>query len=187
MAATMVLLLRSQTSRIRLTRRRTGCPATGRRQPARRRTGVDRRCSHRVAGIVVLAAWILSAFAADSFGQMSGYHSVHHGVMPPGAIGSLQLERGGPLPGYFQPVQIKGPPGVVGGDGGRWDLHGRRDRAHPRRAVDWAGVPVSSDEHPVESGSRAVSDHRGRRSESTRPKGWNTGFRSWSSCRTTIS
>ncbi|NLS96917.1 MAG: hypothetical protein GXX96_32675 [Planctomycetaceae bacterium] len=109
----MVLLLRSQTSRIRFTRRRTGCPATGRRQPARRRTGVDRRCSHRVAGIVVLAAWILSVFAADSFGQMSGYHSVHHGVMPPGAIGSLQLERGGPLPGYFQPVQVKGPPGVV--------------------------------------------------------------------------
>ncbi len=64
---------------------------------------------------MVLLAWVVLAFAADSFGQMSGYHSMHHGAMPPGAIGSLQLERGGPLPGYFQPVQIKGPPGVVVG------------------------------------------------------------------------
>lgn len=62
---------------------------------------------------MVLSAWLALAFAADSFGQMSGYHSMHHGVMPPGAIGSLQLERGGPLPGYFQPVQIKAPAGVV--------------------------------------------------------------------------
>lgn len=33
--------------------------------------------------------------------------------MPPGAIGSLQLQRGGPLPGFFQPVKIKAPPGAL--------------------------------------------------------------------------
>jgi hypothetical protein len=33
--------------------------------------------------------------------------------MPPGAIGSRQLQRGGPLPGYFQPVDIKTPEGVL--------------------------------------------------------------------------
>jgi hypothetical protein len=33
--------------------------------------------------------------------------------MPPGAIGSQQLERGGPLPGYFQPVEIKAPAGAM--------------------------------------------------------------------------
>ncbi|MBN2474115.1 MAG: hypothetical protein JXB62_05885 [Pirellulales bacterium] len=33
--------------------------------------------------------------------------------MPPGAIGSWQLQRGGPLPGYFQPVEIKAPPGAL--------------------------------------------------------------------------
>ena len=60
-----------------------------------------------------MLVWIVLACGADSFGQMSGYHSIHHGVMPPGAIGSVQLARGGPLPGYFQPVLIKGPPGVV--------------------------------------------------------------------------
>ena len=32
--------------------------------------------------------------------------------MPPGAIGSRQLQRGGPLAGFFQPVEIKAPPGV---------------------------------------------------------------------------
>ena len=33
--------------------------------------------------------------------------------MPPGAIGSLQLQRGGPLPGFFQPVEIKAPFGAL--------------------------------------------------------------------------
>jgi hypothetical protein len=33
--------------------------------------------------------------------------------MTPGAIGSWQLRRGGPLPGYFQPVEIKAPPGAL--------------------------------------------------------------------------
>ncbi|NIL97076.1 MAG: hypothetical protein GTO53_05985 [Planctomycetales bacterium] len=39
-------------------------------------------------------------------------HYRHSGDMPPGAIGRSQLQRGGPLPGYFQPVQITAPPGV---------------------------------------------------------------------------
>ncbi len=39
-------------------------------------------------------------------------HYWHAGVMPPGAIGSRQLQRGGPLAGFFQPVEIKAPPGV---------------------------------------------------------------------------
>ncbi|HKD35798.1 MAG TPA: hypothetical protein VKB78_03330 [Pirellulales bacterium] len=38
-------------------------------------------------------------------------HYEHAGELPPGAIGSRQLERGGPLPGYFQPVEIEGPAG----------------------------------------------------------------------------
>ncbi len=33
--------------------------------------------------------------------------------MPPGAIGSRQLQRGGPLPGFFQPVEIKAPQGAL--------------------------------------------------------------------------
>ena len=33
--------------------------------------------------------------------------------MPPGAIGSRQLQRGGPLPGFYQPVEIKAPAGAL--------------------------------------------------------------------------
>jgi hypothetical protein len=35
------------------------------------------------------------------------------GNAPPGAIGNWQLQRGGPLPGYFQPVDIKAPTGAM--------------------------------------------------------------------------
>lgn len=109
----MVPKLRSQASRIPFESRCSGRPASAGLSATPGHTGGSFRCSGRVAGIVVLSAWLVLTSVADSFGQMSGYHSVHHGVMPPGAIGSLQLERGGPLPGYFQPVQIKGPAGVV--------------------------------------------------------------------------
>ncbi|HYW78740.1 MAG TPA: hypothetical protein VE890_04150 [Thermoguttaceae bacterium] len=45
--------------------------------------------------------------------QQPGVHYWHQGVMPPGAIGSGQLQRGGPLYGFFQPVQIKAPTGTL--------------------------------------------------------------------------
>ena len=44
--------------------------------------------------------------------QEPAVHYWHQGIMPPGAIGSRQLQRGGPLPGFFQPVEIKAPTGV---------------------------------------------------------------------------
>jgi hypothetical protein len=62
------------------------------------------------------AGWILAAcgfclgVAAPSVAQPP-VHYLHAGAMPPGAIGSQQLLRGGPIPGYFQPVQIRGPKG----------------------------------------------------------------------------
>jgi hypothetical protein len=45
--------------------------------------------------------------------QSPSVHYLHHGAMPPGAIGSGQLQRGGPLPGFFQPVEIKAPSGAL--------------------------------------------------------------------------
>ncbi len=58
--------------------------------------------------------------------------------MPPGAIGSQQLQRGGPLPGYFQPVEVSGPEGIqiapaVGGSFG-----------DPRRDVMTAGMLIGA-------------------------------------------
>jgi|GEM_PF-1760061 len=46
-------------------------------------------------------------------GQANDVHYQHHAMMPPGAIGSWQLLRGGPLPGWFQPVEIKAPHGAL--------------------------------------------------------------------------
>lgn len=40
-------------------------------------------------------------------------HYNHGGNLTPGAIGNAQLQRGGPLPGYFQPVEIRGPEGAL--------------------------------------------------------------------------
>lgn len=56
---------------------------------------------------------LFCVWPALGLAQGPGVHYLHHGTMPPGAIGSLQLQRGGPLPGYFQPVEIKAPPGVM--------------------------------------------------------------------------
>jgi hypothetical protein len=38
---------------------------------------------------------------------------LHAGKLPPGMIGAQQVQRGGPLAGYFQPVQIKAPAGAM--------------------------------------------------------------------------
>ena len=67
----------------------------------------------RVAGKVAIVALLCVAWSGASFGQQPSVHFLHQGVMtPPGAIGRLQLERGGPLPGYYQPVEIKAPRGA---------------------------------------------------------------------------
>jgi hypothetical protein len=58
--------------------------------------------------VILLELGLAHAAAA----QESSVHYLHHGIMPPGAIGSWQLQRGGPLPGFFQPVEIKAPAGA---------------------------------------------------------------------------
>ncbi|MEO0530768.1 MAG: hypothetical protein AAF266_09380 [Planctomycetota bacterium] len=39
-------------------------------------------------------------------------HWLHAGAMPPGAIGSQRLMRGGPLLGYTQPIELRMPEGT---------------------------------------------------------------------------
>lgn len=58
----------------------------------------------------VLAVWLGAASSLSA--QDPNVHYRHQGLAPPGAIGSVRLERGGPLPGYFQPVEIRAPEGV---------------------------------------------------------------------------
>jgi hypothetical protein len=38
-------------------------------------------------------------------------HYQHAGALPPGYVGTMQAQRGGPLPGYFQPLELRGPEG----------------------------------------------------------------------------
>ena len=59
---------------------------------------------------IVLAVWLGATSSLSA--QAPNVHYRHQGLAPPGAIGSAQLQRGGPLPGYFQPVEIRAPKGV---------------------------------------------------------------------------
>lgn len=63
----------------------------------------------RVAGTVWMIVVLL---ASVSFAEEPPVHFWHADAMPPGAIGQGQLTRGGPLPGYFQPVEILAPQGA---------------------------------------------------------------------------
>lgn len=57
-------------------------------------------------------ALVVGYTASPLYAQKLPAHYRHHSDLPPGAIGSAQLQRGGPLPGYFQPVEIKAPEGA---------------------------------------------------------------------------
>ncbi len=70
-----------------------------------------RRNPARVAGALVVAA-LAGTSPACLQAKDPPVHYNHAGVLSPGAIGTEQLQRGGPLPGYFQPVEIKAPPGA---------------------------------------------------------------------------
>jgi hypothetical protein len=52
------------------------------------------------------------AFGLPADAQQRPVHWLNAGAMPPGAIGSLRLQRDGLLSGYFQPVQIRAPEGA---------------------------------------------------------------------------
>jgi len=60
--------------------------------------------------VIVVAAWG-AFFVSSASCQVPKAHFYHESGMPPGAIGSVRLARGGPLCGYFQPVTIKIPEG----------------------------------------------------------------------------
>jgi len=71
-----------------------------------------RDCRRRVLGgaaMVVIACLATARLPA----QQPPVHFLHPAGMPPGVIGNQQLQRGGPLPGFFQPVEIAVPEGVL--------------------------------------------------------------------------
>src|SRR5262245_28676227 len=72
------------------------------------------RCAIAAFGLAVcLSAGVVIA-------QEPPRHYLHAGVLAPGAIAGMKLQRGGPIPGYFQPVEVKTPEGTMvsfAGDG----------------------------------------------------------------------
>src|SRR3954452_2667220 len=66
----------------------------------------------RVEGILRRAVRVVLASSLTAAAQDRPVHWLNAGVMPPGAIGSQRLHRGGPLMGYFQPVRIRAPKGA---------------------------------------------------------------------------
>lgn len=66
----------------------------------------------RVVAHVATCSALCLLVASPLMAQLPPVHYRHTGDMPPGAIGSAQLQRGGPLPGYFQPVEVRGPEGI---------------------------------------------------------------------------
>lgn len=60
------------------------------------------------SGLVLALGW---CGPAPAQAQPAPWHYFHAGNMPPGAIGSGQALRGGPTPGYFQPVEVRAPQG----------------------------------------------------------------------------
>jgi hypothetical protein len=72
-----------------------------------------RMTMRRVAGKLAMMAAAFLVLSAIGLAQEPTVHYYHQGVMPPGAIGSQQLQRGGPLAGHYQPVEIKAPDGAM--------------------------------------------------------------------------
>jgi hypothetical protein len=73
----------------------------------------------------VLAAAALVAMSAAPLWAQAPVHYPHSHTTPPGAIGSWALRQGGPLAGYYQPVEVKGPEGstiAIAADGAFLDL-----------------------------------------------------------------
>ncbi len=59
---------------------------------------------------LALASWLV--LAATAWAQ-TPWHYQDKSDLPPGVIGQRQLQRGGPLPGYFQPVEVTAPAGTL--------------------------------------------------------------------------
>jgi len=72
----------------------------------------DDRCVWgRIASRAVMMAVL--CLATSLYAQAPSMHSMVPPGLPPGAVGGQQLLRGGPLPGYFQPVEIRAPQGAL--------------------------------------------------------------------------
>jgi len=66
----------------------------------------------RFVGFVV-AACSAPVFVAPASAQQPKAQYMFQAQSPPGAVGQMRLQRGGPVVGYYQPVELTAPKGVV--------------------------------------------------------------------------
>lgn len=65
--------------------------------------------------MLMLLAFLLIGWSAEGSrvcAQLTSPHFENWADLPPGEVGRRQLERGGPLRGYFQPVSVSAPEGA---------------------------------------------------------------------------
>ncbi len=67
----------------------------------------------RLIGSLLAALLMQGAVPPLATAQYPSAHYFHAADLPPGTVGQGQLLRGGPLAGYFQPVEIQVPDGVL--------------------------------------------------------------------------
>jgi hypothetical protein len=66
--------------------------------------------------VTLLLATLAATFSGgmgEAYGQRRTAHYFQSADLPPGTVGQAQLLRGGPLPGYFQPVEVRCPQGCL--------------------------------------------------------------------------
>jgi hypothetical protein len=80
-------------------------------------TNDDGSRSHALRGNrIVIRCIVTFGVLISVISGASAQEKVHYlssGKLPPGVVGYQQLLRGGPLAGYFQPVEIKAPEGAL--------------------------------------------------------------------------
>ena len=123
----------------------------------------------RVEGILRQAVLVVLLSGLTASAQERPVHWLNAGAMPPGAIGSQRLERGGPLSGYFQPVRIRAPQGAriaLASEGGFSRVRSRMNALVGY--ADRSGLPAEGDEHSEQRRRGNLSDDRADRSSSIR-------------------
>ena len=115
------------------------------------------------AGWSMLVLWLVWRPACMLAAQQPPVHYLHQGIMPPGAIGSRQLQRGGPLPGFFQPVEIKAPPGALISLAVERPIRAGAAGPAKGRLADRGRLSAARDEHPAGRGRGSLSHHRAHR------------------------
>ena len=65
-----------------------------------------------VDGILQKAVLVVLLSGLTAAAQERPVHRLNAGNLPPGAIGSQRLQRGGPVSGYFQAVRVRAPEGA---------------------------------------------------------------------------